>query len=82
MSDMWNIKDLHSWVRDWAVHYNRAPEKFFAYIAKVAREQRINMESATSGGKHPTWCDPGEYRKCVEHLEDIARRRPPLKTLW
>lgn len=82
MSDMWNIKDLHSWVRDWAVHYNQSPEKFYARVAKVAREQRINLESCTSGGKAPGWCDPDEYRRCVEHLEDIARRRPPLKTLW
>jgi hypothetical protein len=80
--DMCKLDDLKEWVRDWAVHYSRTPEKFYARVAMVAREQRINMENATSGGRHPTWCDPKEYRRCVERLEDIARRRPPLKTLW
>lgn len=70
-----NLSRMHAtakYIRDWKEHCGRTDwglPHYYRHMKAIAEEQRANYESCTSGGRTPGWCDPDEYRQCVELLE-------------
>lgn len=75
MADMFREREVVSYIADWKAHYGDTElgrKRYQKHMKRVAEEQRANYESCIYGGRRPHWCDPDEYRRCVERLEREA----------
>jgi len=73
MSRMYKREEVSEWVREWREYYGSNVTGFRKRAARTYGEQLANYLSCTNGGKVPHWCDPAEYRDCLDYLWVAAK---------